>query len=80
MTIKVGDKLPGSKFKIMRGGEMTDLTSEAKKLVGAGGRLQEYYLSAQFAPLGIPVQLRVGNQVINWGTPEGGSGAMYQNM
>ena len=46
----------------------TELSSHARDLVGAGVELQEYYLSAQFTPLGLPVQLRVGNQVINWGT------------
>jgi hypothetical protein len=47
--------------------ERTDLSSDAQSLVGAGGELQEYYLSARFAPGGMPVQVRVGDQVINWG-------------
>ena len=46
----------------------TELTEGARDLVGAGGKLQEYYLSAYFTPAGIPLQLRVGKQVINWGT------------
>jgi hypothetical protein len=47
--------------------ERTDLSEEAHRLVGSGGKLQEYYLSAHFAPKGLPIQLRVGNQIINWG-------------
>jgi hypothetical protein len=46
----------------------TPLSDEALSLVGAGGKLQEYYLSASFAPLGLPIHLRVGNQIINWGS------------
>ncbi len=47
--------------------EHSNLSHDRRRLVGAGGRLQEYYLSAQFTPGGIPVQMRVGDQVINWG-------------
>ena len=47
--------------------EHSELTSDARRLVGSGGRLQEYYLSAYFTPWGTPVQIRVGDQVINWG-------------
>jgi hypothetical protein len=45
----------------------TDLSGDARDLVGAGGVLQEYYLSARVTAAGIPLKLRVGNQVINWG-------------
>jgi hypothetical protein len=45
----------------------TELSDGARRLVSGGGELQEYYLSAQFAPRGMPIQFRVGNQVINWG-------------
>jgi hypothetical protein len=47
--------------------EHSELSSNAHELVGASGRLQEYYLSAGFAPWGTPVHIRVGDQVINWG-------------
>ncbi len=46
----------------------TELSDGARRLVGAGGKLQEYYLSAHFTPGGTPIQLRVGNQIINWGS------------
>jgi hypothetical protein len=45
----------------------TDLSGDARDGVGAGGELQEYYLSARVTAAGIPLKLRVGNQVINWG-------------
>jgi hypothetical protein len=45
----------------------TDLSGDARDLVGAGGALQEYYLSARVTAAGIPLKLRIGNQVINWG-------------
>jgi hypothetical protein len=48
--------------------ERTDLSHDARRLVGSGGNLQEYYFSAQFAPAGVPFQLRVGDQIINWGS------------
>jgi len=51
----------------LRDPERTDLGAGARRLVGAGGKLQEYYVSAHFTPWGMPVQFRVGNQVINWG-------------
>jgi hypothetical protein len=47
--------------------EHSDLSSDADRLVGSGGRLQEYYVSARFTPWSTPVQLRVGDQIINWG-------------
>ena len=46
------------------------LSSEANDLVGSGGDFQDYYLNAALNVGGVPVQLRVGNQVLNWG--EGG--------
>jgi hypothetical protein len=45
----------------------TELSDKAHGLVGGGGELQEYYLSAHFTPRGMPIQVRVGDQVINWG-------------
>jgi hypothetical protein len=47
--------------------EHSKLSDASERLVGSGGKLQEYYLSAHFEPSGMPIQVRVGNQVINWG-------------
>jgi peroxiredoxin len=47
MTIQVGDKLPGSKFKIMQGGEMTDITSEA---IFAGKKVVIFAVPGAFTP------------------------------
>ncbi len=43
------------------------LSSDADDLVGSGGDFHDYYLSASLHPGGVPVQVRVGNQVLNWG-------------
>jgi hypothetical protein len=43
------------------------LSSDADDLVGSGGDVQDYYLNAALNLGGVPVQLRVGNQVLNWG-------------
>jgi len=43
------------------------LSSDADDLVGSGGDFQDYYLSAALNLGGVPVHLRVGNQVLNWG-------------
>jgi hypothetical protein len=43
------------------------LSNDAEDLVGRGGDLQDYYLSAAFNLGGVPVHARVGNQVLNWG-------------
>jgi len=43
------------------------LSNDADDLVGRGGDFQDYYLSAALNIGGLPVQLRVGNQVLNWG-------------
>jgi hypothetical protein len=47
--------------------DRTELSKGARRRVGAGGELREYYLSANFTPGGTPIQLRVGNQTLNWG-------------
>ncbi len=47
--------------------ERTELSGRAEDLVGSGGELQEYYLSGHFTPGGMPIQVRVGQQVLNWG-------------
>lgn len=43
------------------------LSADAQWLVGAGAELQDAYLSARFEPGGVPVLLRAGEQVVNWG-------------
>ena len=43
------------------------LTGNAKSLVAAGGGLQDAFVTGRFKLAGVPLLLRVGNQVINWG-------------
>jgi hypothetical protein len=45
----------------------TDLSNHAKRLVGRGGALQDAFLTARFAPGGMPIVIRVGRQVVTWG-------------
>ena len=45
----------------------TALSADADDLVGSGGDFQDYYLSAALHLGGVPLQIRVGNQVLNWG-------------
>jgi hypothetical protein len=45
----------------------TEITRDARRLVASGGGLQDAYLTARFAPGGMPIVLRVGQQVVNWG-------------
>ncbi len=47
--------------------ERTDLSNDADRYVGKRGELRDYYLDARFRVRGMPVQLRVGDQVLNWG-------------
>ncbi len=47
--------------------ERTRLSRDARWLVGAGAELQDAYVTANWNPWGMPVQLRVGRQVLNWG-------------
>ena len=35
--------------------------------IGSGVEVRDYYLSTQFSPGGMPIIVRVGDQVINWG-------------
>jgi len=44
----------------------TGFDSDAEKLIGADVELRESYLNWSFAPGGMPVVLRVGQQIINW--------------
>jgi hypothetical protein len=47
--------------------ERTDLSHDAGAFAGQDLELREYYLEASFRPGGMPVRLRVGDQVLNWG-------------
>jgi hypothetical protein len=47
--------------------ERTDLSHDAGSWVGKDLELRDYYLEASFRPGGMPVQLRLGDQVLNWG-------------
>ncbi|NOQ63207.1 MAG: DUF1302 family protein [Methyloprofundus sp.] len=47
--------------------ERTPLSDGAKSLIGLDAGLLEYYLSAHVDLKGIPMQFRVGDQIINWG-------------
>ena len=47
--------------------ETTPLSDEAKDIAAQGFRLLDFYASGAFDPGGIPLDLRVGNQVLNWG-------------
>jgi hypothetical protein len=49
------------------GGRRTGLSDDGRWAIGGGAGLQDAYLSAGFDLVGVPVELRVGNQVINWG-------------
>jgi len=47
--------------------ERTPLSSGAEEYVGTDFELRDYHLNARFLIDGMPVQLRLGNQVLNWG-------------
>jgi len=47
--------------------ERTPLTDQAKDLVGSELRLLDAYVHGTFEPGGIPLDLRLGNQVVSWG-------------
>ena len=47
--------------------ESTPLSDAAKDVAGRGFRLLDLYASGAFDPGGVPLDLRVGNQVLNWG-------------
>jgi hypothetical protein len=47
--------------------ERTPLSSDADDYVGWNAELRDYHLEARFRARGMPVYLRVGDQVINWG-------------
>jgi len=47
--------------------ERTDLSHDAGPYAGKDLELREYYLEASFRPGGMPVRVRLGDQVLNWG-------------
>jgi hypothetical protein len=47
--------------------ERTELSHDAGLYVGKNIALRDYYLDASFRARGMPVHLRVGDQVLNWG-------------
>jgi hypothetical protein len=47
--------------------ERTPLSDAAKDVAGQDFRLLDLYASGTFDPGGVPLDLRVGNQVLNWG-------------
>ena len=47
--------------------ERTQLSGDASHYVGKHAELLDYYLDASFQVRGMPVHLRVGDQVLNWG-------------
>ena len=47
--------------------EQTPLSDAAKDVAGQDFRLLDLYASGAFDPGGVPLDLRVGNQVLNWG-------------
>ncbi len=47
--------------------ERTDLSSEAKDLVGSDFKMLDAYLWSAFNVGSVPVQVRVGDQVVSWG-------------
>jgi hypothetical protein len=47
--------------------ERTELSERADVYVGKNIALRDYYLDASFRAGGMPVHLRVGDQVLNWG-------------
>jgi hypothetical protein len=47
--------------------ERTELGGDARKIVDWDADALDYYLTARFDPAGVPLRLRVGNQVLNWG-------------
>jgi hypothetical protein len=47
--------------------ERTQISNDGRRLVGKDVEAREYYLSSRFDLGGVPIQLRAGNQVLNWG-------------
>jgi hypothetical protein len=51
----------------LSGGRRTELSEDGFWAVGSGAELQDAYLTANFDVADVPMQLRLGNQVVNWG-------------
>jgi hypothetical protein len=47
--------------------ERTSLTANAEDDIASGGGLLDHYVSARFDLFGMPIQMRAGDQVLNWG-------------
>ena len=47
--------------------ERTELTTHAERYAGSNAELREYFLDASFLLRGMPVRVRVGDQIVNWG-------------
>jgi hypothetical protein len=47
--------------------ERTELSHSGERLVGKDVEAREYYLTGSFDLGGVPIQLRAGDQVVNWG-------------
>ncbi|MEH6607869.1 MAG: DUF1302 family protein [Halioglobus sp.] len=47
--------------------EWTELSSAALDQVGSDAKMLDFYLSTRFEVNDVPVQLRLGDQVLNWG-------------
>ena len=47
--------------------ERTPLSQNAEDDIASGAALLDHYVSARFDVFGMPVQLRLGDQVLNWG-------------
>ena len=47
--------------------ERTELTDEAKDAVGANIDLLDYYFWLNHEIAGVPLQIRIGDQVVSWG-------------
>jgi hypothetical protein len=47
--------------------ERTNLSHDAGRWVGKDIELRDYYLDTSFRPGGMPVHVRLGDQVLNWG-------------
>ncbi len=47
--------------------ERTSLTTNAERYVGSDSELREYFVDASFLLRGMPLRVRVGDQVLSWG-------------
>ncbi len=47
--------------------EHRQFTSDDLEVIGSDVSVRDFYLSARFSPGGMPIMVRLGDQVINWG-------------